>query len=190
MICEIIENAYLEELGIETNEKDKGFLKGALAAGTLAALFGSPEAAEHTKEAIASAADNVGDFFHNVVGHGHGGSGHSSGYFNDVKQQELNLFKQGYQYDPGTGYLYNPNAPEGKKWWTNGRFINLDNIINNQTDLLNKTKHPFLYGISPGLASTAETINNHPLATAFGTTAVGAGMYAGGRKLSKILKGK
>ena len=183
-LTQIIEEAYLEEIGIETTDSDKSFLKGVLTAGTLAALLGSPEAAEATKEALHGAADNIGDFFHNALGSGEEHVGYAAHATYATGQNNLAsiLAQQGYYKDQETGAWINPNTHQ--VYFNPTKPMNADRLSNILDTAKLKANYPGLYFISPTLANGADFAENHPILTGAGA----AGAVAGGTALYRQSK--
>ena len=191
-LTQIIEESYMEEIGIETSPGDKSFLKGALMAGGLAALLGDPESAEATKEALSGAADNVGDFFHNTFGHGeHAGGGYMGGGYTgggggagNGNNLSAILANQGYFKDQETGAWINPN--DHKVYFNQNGPMSSDELSNKINDATLKANHYGLYSISPGLAGGVNFAGNHPLLATAAVGGAGYGTYKGVKSLKNI----
>ena len=141
-LTNIIEESFheLEEFQFQASDTEKGMLKGGLLAGGLAALLGTPEAAEATHNALSHAAGNIQDFYHHIRGdevlqqqldqHQHltQVAQNPQNYVDFNKLGPNDLAKHlGNGWEARDGYVINPNTHEV---FINGKKIPFNQALN------------------------------------------------------------
>ena len=134
----LMENQLIEEFQIQSTDSDKGFLKGAAAAGTLAAILGSPESAQHAHELLNDVGDNIHHFVGNIEGSGdtHGAVQNAHQAAQGAAQAQPDVFsrleKQGFKNIDGV-WVNQGNEQAAEIDGNNFKKVRLGDILNRYT---------------------------------------------------------